>query len=131
MLIHCGDTEGGEYLISTAAGCRCEIVTGNNDYFSDLPREAVFHLGGKKVWVTHGHNYYVSLNTSIIKEEAQMKGADVVVFGHTHKPLMEEGQVLCINPGSLSYPRQSDRRPSYIIVNIDRENKWHLETKYI
>lgn len=130
MLIHCGDTEGGEYLISTAAGCRCEIVMGNNDYFSDLPREAVFHLGGKKVWVTHGHNYYVALNTAIIKEEAQMKGADVVMFGHTHKPLMEDGQVLCINPGSLSYPRQPDRRPSYMILNIDRDNKWHLETKY-
>jgi putative phosphoesterase len=131
FLIHCGDTEGGEYLISTAAGCRCEIVMGNNDYFSDLPREVVFHLGGKKVWVTHGHNYYVALNTAIIKEEARMKGADVVIFGHTHKPLMEEGQVLCINPGSLSYPRQPDRRPSYMILNIDRDNKWHLETKYM
>lgn len=131
LLIHCGDTEGGEYLISTAADCRCEIVMGNNDYFSELPRETIFHLGGKKVWVTHGHNYYVSLNTAIIKEEAVAKGVDVVIFGHTHKPLLEDGQVICMNPGSFSYPRQADRRPSYIILNIDRNNEWHLETKYM
>ena len=131
FLIHCGDTDGGEYLISTAANCHCEIVMGNNDYFSSLPREAVFHLGGKRVWVTHGHNYYVGLDTAIIKDEALAKGVDVVMFGHTHKPLIEQDGVLCINPGSLSYPRQADHRPSYMILDIDRNNEWHLETKFV
>ena len=131
FLIHCGDTEGGEYLISEAAGCHSEIVMGNNDFFSNLPREAVFSLGGKKVWVTHGHNYYVSLNTAIIKEEAMMKGANVVMFGHTHKPLIEDGSVLCINPGSLTYPRQPNRKPSYVILEIDKNNHWNLEIKYL
>lgn len=131
FLIHCGDADGGEYSISTAANCHCEIVMGNNDFFSDLPREAVFTLGGKKVWVTHGHNYYVSLDTAIIKEEALAKGVDVVMFGHTHKPLMEEGRVLCINPGSLSYPRQADHRSSYMILQIDSNNEWHVETRYV
>lgn len=131
LVIHCGDTEGGEYLIEEAAGCHCEIVLGNNDYFSDLPRESVFSLGGKKVWVTHGHNFYVSLNTSIIKEEALLRGVDAVMFGHTHKPLIEEGEVLCINPGSLSYPRQADRRASYIVLNIDENDKWNMEIKYL
>ena len=130
MVIHCGDVEGSEYALSQAAECPVQMVTGNNDFFSQLPRELELNVGPYKVWVTHGHNYYVSLNTSIIKEEAQMKGADVVIFGQTHKPLMEEGQVLCINPGSLSYPRQPERRPSYMILNIDRDNEWHLETKY-
>ena len=131
FLIHCGDTEGGEYLISEAAGCKSEIVMGNNDFFSALPRESVFTLGGRKVWVTHGHNYYVSLNTAIIQEEAMLKGANVVMFGHTHKPIIEEGNVLCINPGSLSYPRQSNRKPSYIILEIDQNDRWNLEIKYL
>lgn len=131
FLIHCGDTEGGEYLISEAAGCHSEIVMGNNDFFSNLPRESIFHLGGKKVWVTHGHNYYVSMSTSILKEEAMMKGVDVVMFGHTHKPVIEDGSVLCINPGSLTYPRQPDRKPSYIILAIDNKNHWNLEIKYL
>lgn len=131
LVIHCGDTEGGEYLISEAAQCHCEIVLGNNDFFSRLPVEAIFQLGGKKVWVTHGHNYCVSLDTAMIKEEAAAKGVDVVMFGHTHKPLIEEGEVLCINPGSLSCPRQAGRRPSYIILDIDENDIWHMEIKYL
>jgi len=130
LMIHCGDTEGGEYLISEAAGCHSEIVMGNNDFFSDLPREIVFELGGRKVWVTHGHNYYVSLDTAIIKEEAMAKGASVVMFGHTHRPLVEEGRVLAVNPGSLSYPRQSNHRPSYIVLEIDGNDVWSMEIKY-
>ena len=132
LVIHCGDTEGGEYFISQAANCPTQIVMGNNDFFSNLPREAVFKLGGKSVWVTHGHNYYVSLNTAIIKEEAMARGANVVMFGHTHRPFMEEEEgVLCLNPGSLSYPRQSNHRPSYMILNIDEKSMWNVEIKYL
>ncbi len=131
LLIHCGDTEGGEYLISEVAGCPCEIVAGNNDFFGDLPREALFELGGRKVWVTHGHNYYVMLDTAFIAEEAQSRGAGVVMFGHTHRPLIEEAGVLCINPGSISYPRQHDHRPSYIILTIDENDVWDLQLKYL
>ncbi len=131
LMIHCGDTEGGEYLISEAVRCHSEIVMGNNDFFSDLPRERIFELGGKKVWVTHGHNYYVSFDTAIIKDEARAKGVNVVMFGHTHRPLIENGEVLCINPGSISYPRQSNYRPSYIILHIDENDKWDLEVKYL
>ncbi len=131
FLIHCGDTEGGEYLIQEAAGCCSKIVMGNNDFFSNLPREEIFELGGKKVWVTHGHNYYVSLDTASIKEEAVARGANVVMFGHTHRPLIEEEDVICLNPGSLSYPRQSNRKPSYIILKIDENNEWNLEIKYL
>ena len=54
MVIHCGDVEGSEYLISESAGCKTVIVQGNNDYFSDLPREAVVKLGKYKALVTHG-----------------------------------------------------------------------------
>ena len=131
FLIHCGDTDGGEYLISEASGCPCEIIMGNNDFFSDLPRERIFDMGGKKVWVTHGHNYYVSLDTAIIKEEAAAKGAQVVMFGHTHRPIIEDGSVLCVNPGSLSYPRQANRKPSYIVLDIDDMGLWNLEIKYL
>lgn len=131
FLIHCGDTDGGEYLISEAAGCPCEIIMGNNDFFSDLPRERIFDMGGKKVWVTHGHNYYVSLDTAIIKEEAAAKGAQVVMFGHTHRPIIEDGSVLCVNPGSLSYPRQANRKPSYIVLDIDDMGLWNLEIRYL
>ena len=106
MVIHCGDAEGSEYLIQEAAGCPVQIVLGNNDFFSDLDREKEFTIGSYKVWLTHGHNYYVSMGNETIKEEARSRGINIVVYGHTHRPVIDiEEDVIAINPGSLTYPR--------------------------
>lgn len=122
MVIHCGDIEGSEYLISEASGCPVEMVAGNNDYFSDLPRERCFTIGKYKVWVTHGHNYYINMENETIKQIARQKGADIVMYGHTHKPVIKvEEDLIIINPGSLTYPRQEGRRPSYILMDIDEK----------
>ena len=42
QMIHCGDSEGAEYIIEEIARCPLEIVLGNNDFFSDLEREKEF-----------------------------------------------------------------------------------------
>lgn len=86
MVIHCGDAEGSEYAISQAADCQVQIVPGNNDFFSALPRELELEIGGYRVWVTHGHTYYVSMGPERIKREARERGVDIVMFGHTHRP---------------------------------------------
>lgn len=52
-LIHCGDVEGREFFIEALAECPCTIVAGNNDFFSDLPREDEILLEGHKIMVTH------------------------------------------------------------------------------
>ena len=102
MVVHCGDVEGSEYIISKAAGCPVMMVQGNNDFFTELPREKEFMLGKYKVWLTHGHNYYISMNTEVIKEEARLREADIVMCGHTHKPMVDIGtDVTLINPGSI------------------------------
>ena len=79
MVIHCGDAEGSEYALSSAAECPVYIVLGNNDFFSDLPREITLDIGSYKVWVTHGHNYYVSMGNETIKKEAIDRGVYKVV----------------------------------------------------
>ena len=38
-LIHLGDVEGQEDYIEAIADCPVHIVSGNNDFFSSLPRE--------------------------------------------------------------------------------------------
>lgn len=132
MVVHCGDVEGSELLISEASGCPVEMVQGNNDFFSDLPREKEFMLGQYKVWLTHGHNYYVSMNNEMIKQEARMRDVDIVMCGHTHKPLVDIGEeVTLVNPGSLSYPRQDNRKPSFIIMEIDKEGGAHYTINYL
>ena len=132
MVIHCGDAEGSEYAISEAAGCETHIVMGNNDFFSDLPREIETEIGGYRVLITHGHTYCVSMGSERIKEEALLRGFDIVMFGHTHKPLIDiDEDVIAVNPGSLSYPRQEGRRPSYMIMEIDRNGEAHFTVNYL
>ncbi len=132
MVIHCGDVEGSEYIISRAAGCPVEMVQGNNDFFSNLPKEKEFMVGQYKVWLTHGHNYFVSMNYETIKREARQREVDIVMCGHTHKPVLKEERGLTLlNPGSISYPRQENRRPSYILMEIDREGKAYYTINYV
>lgn len=132
MVIHCGDAEGSEYALSQAADCPVQIVLGNNDFFSNLPRELEFEIGRYHVWVTHGHSYYVSVGCERIKQEARERGVDIVMFGHTHRPYLdEEEDLIILNPGSLSYPRQDGRRPSYIIMELDEEGKADFRIEYL
>lgn len=134
MLIHCGDVEGGERFIRERAGalCACCFVRGNNDYFSDLPREAVFTIKGYKIMVTHGHNYGVSMDTSILREEARSRGIQIVMFGHTHRPFLEQrSDITVLNPGSLSYPRQAGRKPSYLIMEIKENGEIQYSQEYL
>lgn len=132
MVVHCGDVEGSELVISEAAGCPVEMVQGNNDFFSDLPKEKEFTIGQYKVWLTHGHNYYISMNSELIKQEARSREVDIVMCGHTHKPVVDVGNDLTlINPGSISYPRQENRKPSYVIMEIDRMGEAHYTVNYV
>lgn len=131
-LIHCGDVEGGEDYIRQIVECPAYLVRGNNDFFSDLPREEMLHLGGYRIMVTHGHMYGVSMGTETLKEEARSRGVQVVMFGHTHRPYLEIGdQLTVLNPGSLSYPRQMGRKPGFLIMEIDRDGEAHYTQNYL
>lgn len=132
MVIHCGDAEGSEYALTQGAQCPVYIVLGNNDYFSNLPRELDLEIGPYKVWVTHGHNYYVSMGNEHIRREALVKGVDIVMYGHTHRPSVDRsGSVTSVNPGSLSYPRQEGHRPSYAVMELGGEDGFHIRMEYL
>ena len=131
-LIHCGDVEGQEDYIETLAKCPTYIVAGNNDYFSDLEREMEFVLGGQRILLTHGHYYGVSMGIEKILEEGRTRCVDIVMFGHTHRPcLVQYGDITVLSPGSLVYPRQEGRRPSFMIMELDNNNTLHYTTKFL
>ena len=132
LLIHCGDVEGAEAEIEHYAGCKTVFVAGNNDYFSGLPREVEIEIEECKVWITHGHSYYVNANPEYIRKEARSRGMDIVMFGHTHRPVADVMEDLTvINPGSLTYPRQDGRRPSYAVLEIEKKDIKRLEIVYL
>ena len=89
MLVHCGDVEGREFYIEALADCPCSIVSGNNDFFSDLPREDVIDIEGNKVLVTHGHYYGVSMAFDQLADAAKQRGCNAAFFGHIHVPVLE------------------------------------------
>ncbi len=132
LVVHCGDIEGSERLIEEAAGCPVQMVRGNNDFISPMPREVEFMIGKYKVFLTHGHNYCVYMNYETIKQEARDREADIVMCGHTHKPVIDiEKNLTLLNPGSMSYPRQEGRRPSYILMELDKDGEAHYTINYL
>lgn len=132
LLIHLGDAEGCEDYIEALAECPIEIVSGNNDFFSMLPREKELQLGKYKILITHGHYYYVNEGIREIQTEAVSRDCDIVMFGHTHRPVIDYGKnVITINPGSLTYPRQEGKRPSYILMDLDEDGNANFDLEYL
>ena len=134
MLIHLGDAEGSEHFIPDWVNpeCRMEMVLGNNDFFSRLDREREIDIAGHKAFITHGHYYGVSMGPEGLADEAKSRGCDIAMYGHTHRPFLDviDG-VTVLNPGSLSYPRQEGRRPSYMIINVGADGKLDYQQKYL
>lgn len=136
MMIHLGDTEGSEAYFKDWIKnefCVVHVVRGNNDFFSHTEAEKEISIGKYRAFLCHGHMYGVSLGTENIKEEARSRKVNIVMFGHTHKPYLEycsDGLVV-LNPGSLSYPRQDGRHPSFMIMEIDRFGEAHYITNFL
>lgn len=132
LMVHLGDSEGYEDYIAELAGCPLEIVSGNNDFFTDLDREKVLEVGKYQVLITHGHYYYVAMGLEDLRKEALGRGMDIVMFGHTHRPYLNSSKgVTMLNPGSVSYPRQEGHKPSYALMEIDEEGEAHFCLKYL
>lgn len=132
MLIHCGDVEGREFYIEALVECPCTIIAGNNDFFSDLPREEEITIADHKILISHGHLYGVSMDVSGLIDEARSRYCDCVLFGHTHKPVIDKiDGIFVLNPGSLSFPRQRNHKPSYAILNIEKNKDISAEIQYL
>lgn len=117
-LVHCGDIGDDERWLRNAFPRAVSIVSGNCDWFTDLPRELVVEREGRRFLITHG-NRYVDGGLPRFSYRAREEACDVVLFGHTHMPLVtEEGGILYVNPGSAAMPRQADRRRTYAVITV-------------
>lgn len=131
-VFHLGDVEGGEDMIRDMADAPVTFVRGNCDVFSRLPQERDFIYEGHHFLMTHGHRYFVYYDASELAAEASSRGVEVALYGHTHKPLVQQiGEVLVVNPGSLSRPRQADRTPSYVMMHVEEGKTVACELKYL
>lgn len=120
--LHLGDLEGSEHFIETFVDVPKVMIAGNNDYYIDVEPEAEIDLDGHHIFMAHGHQYHVYTGVKYLREEAQRRGADIVLYGHTHVPYMEQTEeMLILNPGSISLPRQKERIPTYAIIELKED----------
>ena len=119
-ILHLGDVERDQDYISALFHCPVDMVCGNNDFFSSLPGEVTIREGKHVIFLTHGHGYSVYNGTERLVNRAKALGADTVIYGHTHCPLVDwRNGVRVVNPGSLSLPRQESRKPTYVRMTVD------------
>lgn len=131
-VLHMGDTEGWDPVIREIVGTPVDIVAGNCDWASDLPSERTVEIGGVSVFMTHGHEYYVTTGMEVLLDRARQCGCQVVLFGHTHHPFKRQCDgVLVANPGSISRPRQPGYEPSYGVMMIDDNKKIEIVLKFL
>ncbi len=93
------------------------IVCGNCDFGSMLPSSGIEIIGGKSIFYTHGHTFFVKYGISKLKELARNNNYDIVLYGHTHiSQILYEDGIYFVNPGSAAASRQG--RNSYAVIDI-------------
>ena len=105
-VLHLGDhTDDADELKFCFPRTEVIGVSGNCDWVSPtlVPSERMLDIDGVKVFMCHGHTYSVKSSIERCVAVAKGKGADVVLFGHTHTPLLDNrGDIVVMNPGSVS-----------------------------
>ena len=118
LIIHAGDIGTEEVLIDLRASAPVTAVYGNMDHSlpgGRLPRIAFIKAEELTLCVTHILNSPKSFAYELYKMN---KKADVVIFGHTHRPEVQKyNDILFINPGSIAYPRD-EGGPSVAILSV-------------
>lgn len=132
IVIHLGDILGQDDELKRMCQCPVVIVKGNCDFYSDNQITEVFSVDVNKIFATHGHYYNVDYGIESLSYAAEEKGCNIAMYGHTHVPdISYRGNVTIVNPGSISRPRQLNRKPTYGVMMIDESGKTDISIKYV
>ncbi len=114
MLIHLGDCwRDGQRLAKHYPNIPMTQVPGNCDFRSHEAMEKLLFIEKYRVLICHGHTYGVKQSLLPAGLAAEEQNADLFLFGHTHKPLVDHhGRALFLNPGTIG----SYSRPTYGVV---------------
>lgn len=108
-IIHLGDyVSDGEALSETFPSIPFYQVAGNcdrNRMSKDYPEVLIKTIGGKQIFMTHGHLHGVKLYRDKLIMDAEKRNVDIVLYGHTHEAdctQLETGMWV-MNPGSCGF----------------------------
>ena len=134
-ILHAGDISTASVLSTLEQIAPVYAVRGNRDWVAlkSLPANRLLTFNGVQVGLTHGHGnlrrylikrieyifqgYDVEMFLPVVR--AQFPTADVMVFGHTHRPYAQhENGRLILNPGSPHVPEGKKTPPSVALLHI-------------
>jgi uncharacterized protein len=114
VILHAGDVGGLGVIAALEAIAPVHAVCGNVDPPEVFPPSIAMTLEGVRLHVSHGHEVGSPTPERLIARYT----ADVIVYGHTHRPLVQRiGTTLVINPGAAG-PRRFDLRPSVTLLSL-------------
>ncbi len=120
-IIHLGDGEADVAALRRLyPSYTIEAVRGNCDVQKALPAELTVEAGGQRIFATHGNCYGVKYGLDSLVAEGIQQKAGVILFGHTHRPLIERRDgILIVNPGSIAGPYCAPRATYAVLTLTD------------
>lgn len=117
-ILHAGDVMDPAVLSELAAHAPTHAVHGNLDPpEAELPETVELDLGGVRVAMVHDSGRREGRRRRLARWFPE---ARVVVFGHSHVPLLEdEGGLMLLNPGS---PTDKRRQPEHTFAVMEIES---------
>lgn len=110
-ILHGGDVNKPGIVDQLKQYAPLYIVRGNNDkeWAEQIPHDLTITLGGVTFYMVHNKK----------EVPADLTGVDAVVFGHSHKYLLEEKDgVLWLNPGSCG-PRRFHQEITMMMAEVE------------
>ena len=99
-------------------------VKGNCDMFEFAPDEQIIEIEGKRIFITHGHNYHVKSGYGALINAALAHDVDVALCGHTHVQHYElVDKLIVANPGAIS-------AGYYGVLTVDKNIDFELRNIY-
>ena len=116
LILHAGDVGGDAVLTELSVIAPVRAVFGNTDAPGQpgLAPHLALKLEGRTIHVSHGHEVGAPTPQKLLARYT----ADVIIYGHTHKPLIERaGSRLVVNPGAAG-PRRFSLKPSVARMTV-------------
>ena len=103
LFINLGDSARQvEEILMVYPDLKLECVAGNCDFNSTYPLYKTLNCEGKRVFITHGHPFYVKHGYELLMQKAISEKVDICLFGHTHIPYTEYTDgIYYMNPGAV------------------------------
>jgi putative phosphoesterase len=136
---HCGckfeDSAQSERGMASLAWTKQRASSKTKKYLRELPAMITFEYVGKKIALFHASPHKNNLYwhedrpEKFFKEMAKKIDADIMVYGHIHKPYRKDvdGKIF-INTGSVGMPKDGDRRACAVMIEVNRDS---VQTEFL